>query len=199
MSTTRTVASHEKWRNTRNTFYLRKRRVSGDSIGGNPRVYLVGSSRVERIPPRSPAHVIPRKVAKRMRAPCLFPTNLSALTNRRTTPNMVGEVHLHRSSSLKTNAEPGPAGPSTFLRRRARWIWISGPFVARDTSRSLLAEHADPLSIAVVVFTISRTVGYIFWSWNFERLLWKGIVLEWRQRSNMSINFELISITVMKD
>jgi len=57
-------------------------------------------------------HVIPRKVAKRACA-VPFPTNLSALTNRSATPCVVGEIHLRRSSSLKTNARPtwAPRGP----------------------------------------------------------------------------------------
>lgn len=61
-------------------------------------------------------HVISRKVAKRACA-VPFPTNLSALTNRSATPCVVGEVHLRRSSSLKTNARPydwAPRGPPPF-------------------------------------------------------------------------------------
>lgn len=102
---------------------------------------LKGSHDREVPRPRRTLHVIPRKVAKRACA-VPFPTNLSALTNRSATPCVVGEVHLRRSSSLKTNARPerlGPAGTSTFLRRRARnGYGILGPFVVCDTSRSFL-------------------------------------------------------------
>lgn len=67
--------------------------------------------------------VIPRKVAMRACvrayvAPCLFPTNLSALTNRRTTPcvHALGEVYTPAPRQLvkdkrRTRAERPPRGP----------------------------------------------------------------------------------------
>jgi len=91
-------------------------------------------------------NVIPRKVAKRACA-VPFPTNLSALTNRSATPCVVGEIHLRRSSSLKTNARPNdwaPRGPPPFHVGGHDGYGILDPFVAHD-ARSFLAGHADSL------------------------------------------------------
>lgn len=81
-------------------------------------------------------HVIPRKVAKRACA-VPFPTNLSALTNRSATPCVVGQVHLRRSSSLKTNArlnDWAPRGPPSFHVGGRNGYGILGP-------RAILLAH----------------------------------------------------------
>jgi len=106
-------------------------------------------------------HVIPRKVAKRACA-VPFPTNLSALTNRSATPCVVGEIHLRRSSSLKTNARPtwGPAGPS-FPRRRSRWIRNIGS-VAHDAPRLFLALYTLILFHSFCITACHLSMNYCF-------------------------------------